>query len=223
MRIDQEPGPLSHLPYAAFDVVAMTASLGGIEALREVLSALPADFPVPIIIVQHLSPSYKSQLAEILSHRTPLYVKWAESRDRLRAGTVYVAPPDHHVVVTRPGLITLSQAPKVQFARPSANLLFESVATCYRERAIAVILTGAGSDGARGVRAIKRFGGRVLVQDMSTSKAFSMPDAALRTGCVDFALSLRTIAHALVTLVMVKGAAELFSVPRVTPPFPLAS
>jgi two-component system chemotaxis response regulator CheB len=98
-----------------------------------------------------------------------------------------------------------------------ADVLFESVARCYRERALAVVLTGAGNDGAKGVQAIKHQGGRVLVQNMNTSKAFNMPRAALRTGCVDFSLSPRTIAHALVTLVMVKGAAQLFSVARVLP------
>jgi two-component system chemotaxis response regulator CheB len=227
MHIDQEFCPRSHFPDGAFDVVAMTASRGGIQALSQVLSTLPSDFPVPIIIVQHLQPTYESKLAELLNRSTPLSVKWAESGDYLRAGTVYVAPPDHHLVVTEPGIITLSQAPKVQFVRPSANLLFESVAICYRERAIAVVLTGTGRDGAKGVQAIKRFGGRVLVQNMSTSKAFGMPSAALKTGCVDFALSLRAIPHALLTLVMVKGAAELFSVARVAhsspPPLPHAS
>lgn len=193
-----------------FEVVVMAASLGGIAALSEVLSALPADFPVPIIIVQHLQPGYKSHLVDILSRRTPLAVKWAEQGDCLCAGTVYIAPPDYHVVVMAPGIISLSQSPKVEFVRPSANPLFESVAACYKERAIAVILTGAGSDGADGVAAIKRYGGKVLVQNMRTARAFSMPRAALRTGCVDFTLSLRIIARALVSLVMVRGAAQFF-------------
>ena len=188
----------------------MASSLGGVEALSTVLLALPANFPVPIIIVQHLSPLYKSHLDEILNRHTPLTVKWAMSGEHTQAGTVYLAPPDYHVTVTQPGIITLSQTAKVQFTRPSANPLFESVANCYGKRALAVVLTGAGSDGADGVQAIKRRGGRVLAQNMGTARAFSMPAAALRTGCVDFSLSLHTVASALVSLVMVKGASEFF-------------
>jgi two-component system chemotaxis response regulator CheB len=215
MLRDQDPGSLSQSPYAAFDVVVMAASLGGIQATSQVLSRLPANFPVPIVVVQHLHPTYPSQLAELLNQRTPLSVQWAQSQDRLRAGTVYVAPPDRHVLVTKSGLLILSQSPKEQFVRPAANVLFESVARCYRAHALAVVLTGTGRDGARGVQAIKQQGGSVLVQNMKTSRAFSMPSAALKTGCVDFALSLHSIASALVTLCMVKGAAELFALPRV--------
>jgi two-component system chemotaxis response regulator CheB len=161
-------------------------------------------------VVLHLSPDYKSQLAELLNRRTPLNVCWAESGMRLQEGNVYIAPPDRHVLVSRSGLLTLSQSPKVQFARPAVDVLFKSVAQYYRERALAVVLSGFGSDGARGVEAIKQHGGRVLVQSMRTSRAFSMPMAALKTGCVDFTLSLHTIASALVSLVMAKGAAEFF-------------
>lgn len=194
----------------AFEVVVMASSLGGITALSEILSALPADFPVPIIIVQHLQPTYKSQLDEILNRCTPLTVKWAEQGEYLCAGYVYLAPPDYHVLVKPSGIITLSHAEKVQFVRPSANPLFDSVAACYGERAIAVVLTGAGSDGARGVESIKYCGGKVIVQNMRTAKSFGMPGAALRTGCVDFTLSLRIIARALVALVMVRGASQFF-------------
>ncbi|HCI79863.1 MAG TPA: chemotaxis protein CheB, partial [Ktedonobacter sp.] len=186
------------------------SSLGGIAALSEVLSALPANFPAPIIIVQHLQPFYKSQLDEILNRRTALTVKWAEQGERLCAGNVYLAPPDYHVMILPPGIIALSHSEKVQFVRPSANTLFDSVAAYYGERAIAVVLTGAGSDGASGVQAIKHCGGKVLVQNMRTSQAFGMPGAALKTGCVDFTLSLRIIARALVSLVMVNGASQFF-------------
>jgi len=195
-----------------FKAVAIAASLGGLTALSEVLANLPADFPVPIIVVQHLHPDYKSELAEIWSRRTSLIVQWAKEGDHLCASHVYIAPPDYHVLVKSPGIITLSGSPKVQFVRPSANPLFESVAACYGERAIAVVLTGTGSDGANGVQAIKYCGGKVLVQNRHTSRAFNMPSAALKTGCVDFTLSLRIIARALISLVMVEGASQFFSV-----------
>ena len=198
-----------------FDVVVMAASLGGIEALREVLSALPASFPVPIIVVQHLSPNYKSYLVELLQKKSALSIEWARTGTSIAAGHIYIAPPDFHVQVETFGILTLSQTSKVQFTRPSADTLFKSVAACYGERAIAVVLTGMGSDGAGGIRAIKEARGRTFVQNQRTARAFSMPNAALKTGCVDFTLSLRAIAPALIALTMVRGAAQFFTGPRV--------
>jgi two-component system chemotaxis response regulator CheB len=198
----------------AFDVVAIAASLGGIKAIRSILSVLPADFPAAIIIVQHLHPVYPSGLVELLSRHTKLLVKWAEEGDRLQPGIVYVAPPDHHVLVRESGLLSLSQSPRVQWVRPSADVLFESVATNYCERTIAVILTGLGSDGANGAQMVKWMGGRVLVQNMATSRSFGMPGAVIKAGCVDFILPLDTIAYALVALVMVRGAAIFFRVSK---------
>ena len=196
---------------APFDIVVMTASLGGIQAVSTVLSALPAEFPIPIILVQHLSPHSRSHLVEVLARRSRLPVVWAESGACLQAGCVYVAPPDWHVLVTPAGTLKLTQTPKVQFTRPSANPLFEFVAKLYREQAIAVVLTGLGSDGAKGAQAIKAAGGRVLAQNPRTAYAVGMPTAALLTGCVDFALSLSALAAALVALVMVRGAAQFLA------------
>lgn len=204
-------GLLDAAPTRAFDIVAMTASLGGLEALTRVLGALPPDFPVPVLVVQHMSARYPSHLAEILSRRCMLPVTWTHPGQRLRGGGVYVAPPDRHLLVGAGGVVQLSRRPRVQFVRPSADVLFESVAAVYRERAIAVVLTGLCNDGARGANAIKRAGGRVLTQDRGTSKAFGMPQATIITGCVDFVLPLPTIAPALVALTMVPGAASLLS------------
>ena len=195
----------------AFDIVAMTASLGGLEALTRVLGALPPDFPVPVLVVQHMSARYPSHLAEILSKRCILPVTWTYPGQRLRGGGVFVAPPDWHLLVGAGGVVQLSRRPRVQFVRPSADVLFESVAAVYRERAIAVVLTGLCNDGARGANAIKRAGGRVLAQDRATSRAFGMPQATITTGCVDFVLPLSIIAPALVALTMVPGAASLLS------------
>ena len=206
--------PLPHFPNTAFDVVVIAASLGGLKAIRQVLSALPQEFPAAIVIVQHLSPTYPSMMVELLKNHTTLTVKWAEQGQPVYPGTVYLAPPDHHVLMTRRGTLSLSQSPQVQYARPSANPLFESAANNYRERAIGVILTGMGSDGAQGAHAIKRQGGRVLVQDMKTSRAFNMPSAAVKTGSVDFILPLSVIPDALIALTMVRGAATLFHVPN---------
>ena len=196
-----------HFPHAAFDVVALAASAGGLTALSQVLAGLTADFPATLVVVQHLDPRHRSLMADILSRRTALRVKQAEEGDRLASATVYIAPPNRHLLVNPDGSLSLSQSELVHFVRPSADLLFESVAASYRDRSIAVVLTGTGSDGVMGVQAIKKMGGTVIVQDEKTSEFFGMPGAAIQTGSVDFVLPLDEVASALVTLVM-KGGVE---------------
>jgi two-component system chemotaxis response regulator CheB len=186
---------------ATFDMVAMASSAGGLAALAKVLSGLPASFPAPVLLVQHLDPRHKSQLAEILARRTPLQVVQADDGQEPVGGTVYIAPPDRHLLVNPDRRIHLSQSELVHFLRPSADLLFESVAAVYGPRAIAVVLTGTGSDGSLGVEAIKQRGGRVIAQDRETSEFFGMPGSAIRTGAPDYVLPLDAIAGLLEDLV----------------------
>ncbi|MEH2140553.1 chemotaxis protein CheB [Nostoc sp.] len=189
-------------PNAAFDIVAIAASAGGLTALLKVLSTLPAKFPAAIAIVQHLAPEHRSFMAEILSRRTDITVKHAEEGDCLTPGTAYVAPPNRHLLVNHDGTLSLSQSKLVHLLRPSADLLFKSVAATYKERAIAIVLTGTGSDGTMGVQAIKKMGGTVIVQDVKTAEFSGMPSAAIETGNVDFILPLDEISSTLVNLVM---------------------
>jgi two-component system chemotaxis response regulator CheB len=151
-------------------------------------------------VVQHLDPRHRSLMAEILARRTPLRVREAQEGDRLAAGVAYIAPPDRHLLVNPGGALTLTQTELVHFVRPSADLLFESVAGAYRERAIAVVLSGSGTDGSMGVKAIKKTGGTVIVQQISTSEFAGMPQAALDAAPCDFVLPLEEIAPALRTL-----------------------
>jgi two-component system chemotaxis response regulator CheB len=139
-------------------------------------------------------------MAQILGRRTGLRVKQAEEGDLLAAGTVHIAPPDNHLLVNPDGRLSLTQTELVHFVRPSADLLFESLAASYKERAIAVVLTGTGSDGSMGVRAVKKMGGTVVAQD-ETAEFFGMPGAAIDSVDVDFVLPLREIPQALMTLV----------------------
>ena len=184
-----------------FKVVALCASAGGLKAISQILSALPANLQCAITVVQHLSPQHSSQLAEILSRRTTLAVKEAEAGDVLRPGKVYIAPPDHHLLVNSDGTLSLSHTELVHFVRPSADLLLESMAASLKQQAIAVVLTGSGVDGAMGVRAIKQMGGSVVVQNQATSEVFGMPGAAIATGSADRIVSLDEIATTLVELV----------------------
>jgi two-component system chemotaxis response regulator CheB len=188
-------------PEASFEVVAVAASAGGLNALSQLLAGLPGDFPAAVAVVQHLDPRHRSLMADILSRRTALNVKQAEEHDKITAGTVYVAPPNKHLLVNPEGTLSLAQSELVHFVRPSADLLFESVAASFRHRVIGVVLSGSGSDGSMGVQAIKKMGGTVIAQDEATSEFFGMPNAAIQSGSVDFILPLKEIAPALVTLV----------------------
>ena len=120
--------------------------MGGIEALKTIVSALPDDFPGAILIVQHLSPKYKSHLTQILARLTTLQINEAKEGSKLRAGNIYVTPPNKHLVVNR-GSLSLSDAPKEHFVRPSAEYTFKSLADSYREKAVAIVLTGCDGDG----------------------------------------------------------------------------
>jgi two-component system chemotaxis response regulator CheB len=187
----------------SFPVIAMAASVGGLHALSVILGGLPAGFPAALAIVMHLSPDHKSILAEILSRRTHLTVKQAHTGDRLCLGGVFIAPPNHHMSVARGGGLKLSSAhaKKINYARPSAEPLFASVAAIYRRDAIAVVLTGGDGDGSFGVQVIKDHGGKVIAQDRPTSQDFSMPKTSIETGDVDFVLPLDEIAAKLIALV----------------------
>ncbi|HWQ18886.1 MAG TPA: chemotaxis protein CheB [Methanotrichaceae archaeon] len=191
----------------AFDIVAMAASAGGLRAIIAVLSGLPGDFPAAIAVVQHLDPHHRSLMAKILSRWTALRVKDAEDGEKISRSTVYIARPDRHLLVSPDGILTLSSSEPVHFVRPSADLLFESVAASYGGRAIAVVLTGTGVDGAAGVQAIKKVGGTVIVQDEDTAEFSGMPSAALKATDADFILPLEEIASALIALVT-KGDAK---------------
>lgn len=199
----REDGNLRHASFAAgaFDVVAIAASAGGLNALGLVLSGLPEIFPAAVLVVQHLDPRHPSFMADILKRRTALQVKEAEEGERLKLGTVFIAPPNRHLLVNMDATIALTQTELVHFVRPSADLMFESVAAVFRDRAIAVVLSGTGSDGSMGVNAIKKMGGTVIAQDEESSEFFGMPAAAIQTGNVDRVLPLSEISGALVRLV----------------------
>jgi two-component system chemotaxis response regulator CheB len=200
---EQLPADPGILKRAEFDVVAIATSAGGLKALEAILSRLDPRFPVPVVVVQHLSRTRKSIMAEILSRSTTLRVKQAEDGERIVGGCVYTGPSDHHFLVKPDGTVSLTHTDLVHFVRPSADLLFESVAAGFGSRAIAVVATGSGFDGATGVRAIKSRGGKVIVQDELSSDFFGMPGAAINTGDADLILPLNEIGPALNRLVLV--------------------
>lgn len=177
-----------------YEIVAIAASAGGITALKSVLGALPAGFPVPVVVVQHLDPRHRTIIAEVLGRRVTLPVRLAQEGDHAEPATIYIAPPDRHLLVGAAGMLTLSSSELVHFVRPSADLLFESVAASYGPRAIACVLTGSGSDGAMGASAVKSRGGTVIAEDPELAEFKGMPEAAVAAGAVDYVLPLGEIA-----------------------------
>jgi two-component system, chemotaxis family, protein-glutamate methylesterase/glutaminase len=182
------------VPGQPFGIVAIAASAGGITALGRVLGGLPAHFPVPVLVVQHLDPRHQTIIADVLGRRATMPVRLASEGEQAMAGTVYVAPPNYHLLVGAEGKLTLSGSELVHFVRPSADLLFESVAASYGSRAVACVLTGSGSDGATGLSAVGTMGGTVIAQDPETAEFRGMPDAAVASGAADFVLPLDEIA-----------------------------
>jgi two-component system chemotaxis response regulator CheB len=202
----QERSPAMEQPYvlfpkAAFDIIAVAASAGGLRTIRSVLSPFPCDFPAAIMIVQHLDPHRHSMLPSILARSTQLKVTEAGNGDTLTPGHVYVAPPDWHLTIRPDGKVALTQTELVRFLRPSADLLFESVAAFSKTRAIAVVLSGTGSDGTRGIKKIKEMGGMVLVQDLASAEFNGMPHSAIDTGLADYILPLDNISSTILSLV----------------------
>ena len=177
------------------DLVAIGASAGGLPALANVLGSIDSDFPA-IIIVQHLDPRHKSQMASLLTRKARKPVKEAEDGEAIIRGTIYIGPPDEHLLVSG-GKIQLAHSRLIRFSRPSIDIMFGAVAATYGPRAIGVILSGSNRDGADGIAAIKRAGGITLAQDPATAEYRIMPQAAIDTGCVDIVLPLDEIGEKL--------------------------
>jgi two-component system, chemotaxis family, protein-glutamate methylesterase/glutaminase len=196
------PTPVSALPRPSpssgtIDVVAIGTSTGGPNALAEVFAALPADLPVPIVIVQHMPPMFTRLLAERLTAQYSVRVEEGRSGAVLLPGHAWIAPGDYHMIVVRDGAhvkLLTHQDPAENSCRPAADVLFRSVAKTYGPATLAVVLTGMGQDGMRGCEAIRAAGGQVIAQDEATSVVWGMPGAITRAGLADKVLPLPEIA-----------------------------
>jgi two-component system chemotaxis response regulator CheB len=182
-------------------IVAIGVSTGGPNALAALVPALPGDFPVPVVIVQHMPPMFTRLLAERLNTQSKLKVVEGQAGMALQAGTVYIAPGDFHMELQPSGmsvLLRLVQTPPENSCRPAVDVLFRSVARTYGARVLGVILTGMGQDGLRGCETIHEAGGRVVVQDEATSIVWGMPGFVARAGLAEKVLPLDTIAAEIV-------------------------
>jgi len=182
------PGPTRNWASQQVGVLAIGVSTGGPNALAEVVPRLPADFPVPVVIVQHMPPLFTRLLAERLHAKSRLAVREAEAGRKLEPGQVWIARGDYHMSVARRGpdaVLSLNQEPPENFCRPAVDVLFRSVAEVYGAGALGLVMTGMGSDGARGAAHIREAGGQVLVQDEASSVVWGMPGAVVSAGAAD--------------------------------------
>ena len=191
-------------PRGRVDVIAIGSSTGGPDALARVLTALPTDLAVPVVVTQHMPPVFTRMFAERLDRSTPLHVVEAADGMELTPGTVYIAPGDRHLLLQRRGTATVTQlsgAPPENSCRPAVDVLFRSVATVYGPAVCAAVLTGMGQDGRGGAKVLRDVGAEVLAQDEATSVVWGMPGAVVAAGLAAEVLPLDKIASALVSRV----------------------
>jgi two-component system chemotaxis response regulator CheB len=188
----------------SFKAVVIGVSTGGVAALKYMLGALAADFPIPILVVTHITPDSDDGLAVLLNSLCAIRIKEADEQETLVPGTVYLAPANYHVLMERGGILSLSIDPPVNFARPSVDLLFESAAVVYGPALIGVIMTGAGNDGSKGLLKIQNSGGVAIVQDPADSEMDSMPYNALQLLEADHVVQLKEMPGLLMRLVQGK-------------------
>jgi two-component system chemotaxis response regulator CheB len=182
------------------EVITVGVSAGGMKALVTLLAHLPADYPIPIIIVQHLLEGSESFLPEYLNDQVSMPVQEAVDKESLRPGCVYLAPPGYHLLVEDDRSLSLSIDPKVNYCRPSIDVLFDSAAFVFQEKCLGIVLTGANQDGSAGLRNIKANGGMAIVQRPETAEYPAMPLAAIHAVKVDHIMSLDEIGEFLTTL-----------------------
>ena len=177
-----------------YRAVVVGASAGGLQALSVLCAGMPAGFALPLVVVQHAHPSQDGYMAEHLDACCALEVREAMDKEKILGGRVYVAPPGYHLLVEKDETFSLSLDKKVNYSRPSIDVLFESAARAWSDRLIGVILTGASNDGAQGIRMIRELGGLTVAQDPLTAERPEMPQAAIDTGAVDRVLKLEDMA-----------------------------
>jgi two-component system chemotaxis response regulator CheB len=182
-------------------IVGIAASTGGPSTVAQVLRQLPADFPLPLLLVQHFSPGFAGGLAEWLGTQTPLRIEIAAHGDTLRPGVLLMAPDDYHLQATTKGIIELSKGPAYKGLRPSANPMFESLARCYGPAALGIVLTGMGDDGADGLLALHQAGGFTIAQNEESCVVYGMPGEAVARQAIDEVLDVDQIAARLELLI----------------------
>ncbi len=180
-----------------FKAIVIGASAGGMHTLKDLLKMLPANFELPIIIVQHIAPSSDNYLVEFLNSHCKLNVKEADEKEIIKKGFVYLSPPNYHTLVEDDLSLSLSAEEKVNYSRPSIDVLFISASDAYKNSLIGIVLTGANNDGSKGLLEIKRNGGLTITQNPSEAESPIMPKSAAKLANPDYILKISEIAKML--------------------------
>jgi len=183
-----------------YEAIVMGVSSGGLSALKTLFSRLPKDFNTPIIIVQHINPLSENLWIKLLNDKSNLEIKEADEKESIEPGKVYIAPPNYHLLIEKNKTFTLTVDERINFARPSIDVLFESAADAYRNKLIGIVLTGSNNDGTDGIKRIQEYGGLVVIQDPKTAESAYMPASAMAAVQPDYVLPLESIADLLLKI-----------------------
>ena len=180
--------------------ISIGVSAGGMEALSTIIPGLPSSFPIPVVVIQHISPHSDNYMTRHLDNISAIKVKEVDEKEKIKPGVVYTAPPNYHVLVEEDETFSLSVEERINFARPSIDVFFQSAADVYGPHLVGVVLTGANNDGSQGLKMIKKKGGLTIVQDPDTAEVDGMPRAAIAVTKIDHILPLKQICPFLVQL-----------------------
>ncbi|MCF8366260.1 MAG: chemotaxis protein CheB [Bacteroidales bacterium] len=183
-----------------YSAVVIGVSAGGMNALGKILPALPENFVLPLIIVQHVSPQSDNYMIRHFDSISKIKVKEADEKEEIIPGVAYFAPPNYHLLIEENRTFSLSTEGRVNYSRPSVDVLFESAIYAYCSGLVGIILTGANNDGSKGLKMIKDCGGLAIVQEPSSAEVSAMPEAAIKLSKVDYILKLEEIGPLLVKL-----------------------
>ena len=183
-----------------YEAIVIGVSSGGMNAMKVMFSFLPKDFNTPIIIVQHISAHSDNLWIKLLNDQNNLSIKEADEKENIEYGKVYIAPPNYHLMIEKDKTFSLTIDERVNFARPSIDVLFESAAEAYKDKLIGVVLTGSNNDGTNGIKRIQECGGLTIIQDPETAESSYMPASAIAVIKPDYILSLEDIIQLLIKL-----------------------
>lgn len=187
--------------YKKYKAIVIGTSAGGLFVLSSILQKLPADYPLPVLIVQHRAKDQKNLLEEVLQSKCTIMIRQADEKEKLKSGNVYIAPPDYHLLIESDFTLSLSSDELVRYSRPSIDVLFQSAALVFRDELIGIILSGASNDGSAGIEAIAKYGGLTIAQDPVDAEYPYMPKAAIDTKKVKQVFTLSQIQNFLLTLI----------------------
>jgi two-component system chemotaxis response regulator CheB len=183
-----------------YEAIVIGVSSGGMNVMKILFSLLPKDFNTPIIIVQHISPRSENQWIKLLNEKSNLLIKEADEKEEIEKGIIYISPPNYHLLIEKNKTFSLTIDERVNFARPSIDVLFESAATAYKNKLIGIVLTGSNNDGTKGIKRIQECGGLTIVQNPETAESAYMPQSAIAAIQPDYILSLEEIIKLLITI-----------------------